>query len=135
MTLKSSFSLIIITKVVVVAVLIANSIYNFNQIHRLMLEDESRTMAYQNAILGNDVYFKDKTVMDVGCGTGILSIFCAQAGAKKVYAVEASDLANLAKEVVKENGFDEVIEVFISTIYEKLISIQYILNLNVRFFY
>ncbi|KAJ0174179.1 hypothetical protein K1T71_010325 [Dendrolimus kikuchii] len=92
------------------------SSYEDLEVHRLMLEDEPRTLAYQNAILSNEAYFKDKVVMDVGCGTGILSIFCAQAGAKKVYAVEASDLANLAKEVVKENGFDEIIEVIHSRV-------------------
>lgn len=76
-----------------------------------MLDDHPRTDAYRKAILENKSYFKDKIVMDVGCGTGILSIFCAQAGAKKVYAVEASKLANLAKEVIKENKFEEIIEV------------------------
>lgn len=76
-----------------------------------MLEDHPRTDAYRKAILENKSYFKDKIVMDVGCGTGILSIFCAQAGAKKVYAVEASKLANLAKEIIKENKFEEIIEV------------------------
>ncbi|XP_038992443.1 probable protein arginine N-methyltransferase 6 isoform X2 [Hibiscus syriacus] len=45
-----------------------------------------------------------KVVMDVGCGTGILSIFCARAGAKRVYAVDASDIALQANEVVKANN-------------------------------
>lgn len=76
-----------------------------------MLEDTARVQAYKQAILGNMEYFKDKVVMDVGCGTGILSIFCAQAGAKKVYTVEASNLASLARELVKENNFQNVIEV------------------------
>ena len=80
-----------------------------------MLEDSPRTEAYKNAILNNKEYFKDKVVMDVGCGTGILSVFCAQAGAKKVYAVEASQMADLAREIVKENGFDEIIEVIRET--------------------
>lgn len=75
-----------------------------------MLEDDPRTDTYRRAILENKSYFKGKVVMDVGCGTGILSIFCAQAGAKKVYAVEASKLANLGKDVVKENNFEEIIE-------------------------
>ncbi|CAH0764363.1 unnamed protein product [Diatraea saccharalis] len=87
------------------------SSYDDLEVHRLMLEDHPRTLAYKNAIMNNKSYFKDKIVMDVGCGTGILSIFCAQAGAKKVYAVEASNVGNLAREIIKENKFEDVIEV------------------------
>ncbi|CAH0401291.1 unnamed protein product [Chilo suppressalis] len=87
------------------------SSYEDLEVHRLMLEDNPRTLAYKNAIMNNKSYFKGKIVMDVGCGTGILSIFCAQAGAKKIYAVEASNVANLAREIVKENKFEDVIEV------------------------
>lgn len=54
--------------------------------------------------------------MDIGSGTGILSIFAAQAGAKKVFAVEASNLASLSKEIIKDNGFSDVIEVHNSKI-------------------
>jgi len=42
-----------------------------------------RTDAYRNAILNNSEYLKGKVVLDVGCGTGILSLFCVEAGAKK----------------------------------------------------
>lgn len=79
-----------------------------------MLEDDPRTSAYKNAIMSNKAFFEGKVVMDVGCGTGILSIFCAQAGAKKVYAIEASKIAGLAKEIVKENKFEDVIEVILN---------------------
>ena len=46
-----------------------------------------RTKTYQNVIYKNKFLFKDKVVLDVGAGTGILSLFCAKAGAKHVYAV------------------------------------------------
>lgn len=46
-----------------------------------------RTKSYQNVIYQNKFLFKDKVVLDVGAGTGILSLFCAKAGAAHVYAV------------------------------------------------
>lgn len=83
----------------------------FSQVHELMLRDRPRQEAYRNAILQNSALFKDKTVLDVGAGSGILSVFCAQAGAKKVYAVEASNVAQLTRQIVAENNFESVIEV------------------------
>lgn len=52
-----------------------------------MLKDTVRTGAYRNSILNNVNLFKGKTVLDVGCGTGILSMFAAKAGAKHVVGV------------------------------------------------
>lgn len=76
-----------------------------------MLEDRVRNQAYKQAIFDNQDRIKEKIVLDVGAGTGILSVFCAQAGASKVYAVEASEVYRVAKDVVKENGYENVIEV------------------------
>ena len=69
-----------------------------------MLEDHKRTGAYHQAILNNRSSFQDKAVLDVGTGSGILAIFAAQAGARKVYAVEATDMAKVAKRLVDSNN-------------------------------
>jgi len=69
-----------------------------------MIKDSVRTNAYRDAIINNKDVFKDKVVMDVGCGTGILSMFCAKAGAKHVYAVEFSDIAKQAENIIKLNN-------------------------------
>lgn len=61
--------------------------YAHHGIHEEMLKDEVRTGSYKNAILLNRHIFKDKVVLDVGCGTGILCMFAAQAGAKHVIGV------------------------------------------------
>uniref|UniRef100_A0A0D9XCW3 Protein arginine N-methyltransferase 1 n=1 Tax=Leersia perrieri TaxID=77586 RepID=A0A0D9XCW3_9ORYZ len=79
--------------------------------HQEMLKDVVRTKSYQNVITQNSFLFKDKVVLDVGAGTGILSLFCAKAGAKHVYAIECSQMADMAKEIVKSNGYSDVITV------------------------
>lgn len=53
--------------------------------HFTMLNDRERNQFYRSAI---DYNFKDKIVVEVGCGIGILSLFALQAGAKYVYAIE-----------------------------------------------
>ncbi len=73
--------------------------------------DDIRTSTYRNAIINNKVDFQDKIVMDVGAGSGILSIFAAKAGAKKVYAVEGSNMAESARILVESNGLSHIIEV------------------------
>uniref|UniRef100_T1GX56 type I protein arginine methyltransferase n=1 Tax=Megaselia scalaris TaxID=36166 RepID=T1GX56_MEGSC len=90
--------------------------YQDLEIHELMLKDRPRQEAYFNAILKNKDLFKDKVVMDVGAGTGILSAFCAKAGAKTVYAVEASNLAKLALNIIQENNLSEVVKVIYSRV-------------------
>jgi type I protein arginine methyltransferase len=60
-----------------------------------MLQDTVRTSLYQTAILSNSAQlFQNKTVMDLGAGSGILSYFAIKAGAEKVFAIEASGMAD-----------------------------------------
>ncbi|RYP71990.1 hypothetical protein DL771_004459 [Monosporascus sp. 5C6A] len=81
------------------------------EIHETMLKDTVRTDAYRDFIYNNKHLFKGKTVLDIGCGTGILSMFCARAGASRVYAVDASAIADKARENVYQNGLSDVITV------------------------
>ncbi|KAJ4360669.1 Ribosomal protein arginine N-methyltransferase rmt3 [Didymosphaeria variabile] len=85
--------------------------YKGNAIHREMIEDRVRTEGYRDFIEKNAELFKGKTVLDVGCGTGILSLFCARVGAKRVLAVDNSDIANRARENIARNGYQDKIEV------------------------
>jgi SAM-dependent methyltransferase len=71
--------------------------YGYLSQQQNMMQDYIRTSTYQRAILANLPDFKDKVVLDVGAGSGILSFFAIQAGARKVYAVEASTMAQHAE--------------------------------------
>ncbi|OTA96928.1 hypothetical protein M434DRAFT_392365 [Hypoxylon sp. CO27-5] len=83
--------------------------YNHHGIHEEMLKDEVRTKSYMNAIVQNKHLFKDKVVLDVGCGTAILSMFAVKAGAKHVIGVDMSTIIFKAKEIVKVNGMADKI--------------------------
>ncbi|MBA0693869.1 hypothetical protein Goari_004212 [Gossypium aridum] len=72
-----------------------------------MLKDVVRTKTYQNVIYQNKFLFQNKVVLDVGAGTGILSLFCAKAGAAHVYAVECSHMADMAEQIVETNGLSD----------------------------
>jgi protein arginine N-methyltransferase 1 len=83
--------------------------YDHHGIHEEMLKDEVRTKSYMNAIVNNKHLFKDKVVLDVGCGTAILSMFAAKAGAKHVIGVDMSTIIFKAREIVKANGLSDKI--------------------------
>ncbi|GCC35994.1 hypothetical protein chiPu_0014484 [Chiloscyllium punctatum] len=91
--------------------------YSDVSIHEEMIADSARTGCYRRALQGGlrpasgpeprarVSLLRGRTVLDVGAGTGILSVFCAQAGAARVYAAEASAvMAERAREVVEANG-------------------------------
>ncbi|CAH9102968.1 unnamed protein product [Cuscuta epithymum] len=76
-----------------------------------MLTDRVRMDSYYNAVFQNKHHFAGKAVLDVGTGSGILAIWSAQAGARKVYAVEATKMADHARELIRANNLEGVIEV------------------------
>lgn len=92
--------------------------YGYLSQQQNMMQDFVRTSTYQKAILGNLYDFSGKIVLDVGAGSGILSFFAAQAGAAKVYAVEASNMAQYAQQLVASNNLSERITVIAGKIEE-----------------
>ena len=42
-----------------------------------------------------------KVVLDIGCGTGILSMFAAKAGAKHVIGIDQSEIIYQAMDIVR----------------------------------
>merc|ERR1719278_813683 len=80
-------------------------------IHEEMLKDEVRTLTYRNSMWHNKHLFKGKTVLDVGCGTGILSMFAAKAGAAKVIGIDMSTIVEQAKKIVETNGLSDKVTI------------------------
>eukprot|EP00927_Polykrikos_kofoidii_P072929 TRINITY_DN69002_c0_g1_i1.p1 TRINITY_DN69002_c0_g1~~TRINITY_DN69002_c0_g1_i1.p1 ORF type:complete len:407 (+),score=78.95 TRINITY_DN69002_c0_g1_i1:118-1338(+) len=81
-----------------------------------MLKDSQRTGSYNFAITSNMSCFENKIVLDVGAGTCILSIMAARAGAKAVFAVEATDMAVRGRKIVEANGLGKIITVLQGTV-------------------
>jgi hypothetical protein len=74
-------------------------------LHVEMLDDRARTSVYIDAL--REVIRPDDVVVDIGTGTGVLAVAAARAGARHVYAVEASSIGTLAKAVFEANGLSE----------------------------
>jgi type I protein arginine methyltransferase len=86
--------------------------YGYFDIHRTMLDDVARTAAYRVALEENPSCVHGKKVLDIGCGTGILSMFAARGGASEVVGIDgAADIAAVARANVKHNGFDGTIKI------------------------
>jgi len=75
--------------------------------HFGMVRDTVRVLAYRRAIFR---HCRDKNVVEIGCGSGILSIFAAKAGARRVIAIEESGIADLAAAMFEANGVADRIE-------------------------
>lgn len=78
-------------------------------IHRAMLADSVRLKGYEAAIRA--VVRPGDVVIDAGSGTGVLAVLAALAGARKVYAIEASEYARVARQVAADSGVADRVEV------------------------
>ncbi|MEO5680631.1 MAG: class I SAM-dependent methyltransferase, partial [Acidimicrobiales bacterium] len=70
--------------------------------HRRYLADEPRLEAFRRAIF--DRVKPGDVVLDLGAGTGILGLLAAEAGAARVYSVEATALIELTRQIASANG-------------------------------
>jgi SAM-dependent methyltransferase len=77
--------------------------------HRELLADERRTNAFREAVLR--VVKPGDVVLDLGCGSGILSFFACQAGAARVYAIDQTHAADVASLLARHNGLSDRITV------------------------
>lgn len=77
--------------------------------HRKMLRDRFQCDAYR-CVLAASVKPGD-VVLNVGAGPGLLSLLAAQAGAARVYAVEHTSMAGMARELVRQNDAGRKVQV------------------------
>lgn len=96
--------------------------YGGIDIHETMLRDDTRTLAYQEALFSSIV--KDKVILDVGCGTGILSLFAAKSGAKRVIGIDNSPIISIARKIVERNKYDRIIQLVRGTVEEALLPLE-----------
>lgn len=83
---------------------IAISSFDF---HHSMLADELRTTSFLSAIEAS--VRPGHIVVDIGTGTGVLSVFAARAGASRVYAIEQEPIIGVAAEIAARNGMSDII--------------------------
>lgn len=77
--------------------------------HRQLLADTTRTLAFRDAL--RRVVTPEDVVLDLGSGSGILAYFAAEAGARKVIAIDRGHMADVITLMTKHLGFGERIEV------------------------
>ncbi|KAM8938733.1 protein arginine N-methyltransferase 3 [Pelodytes ibericus] len=100
------------------------SSYGHFGIHEEMLKDTVRTESYRDFMYQNRDVFKDKVVLDVGCGTAILSMFAVNAGAKQVIGVDQSDIIYQAMDIIRLNKMEDKISLVKGRIEEVVLPVE-----------
>jgi len=81
-----------------------------NDWHYAMMNDHPRNEFYRDCL--RRVVTPESIVLEIGAGSGLLSIIAASLGAKAVIAIEANrHLANVAREIIRRNGFESRIHI------------------------
>lgn len=83
--------------------------YGDLELQRRMVADRARTAAFARAI--REAVAPGDVVLDIGCGTGVLAMLAARAGARRVIAIDQSGIVQSAANLVKHNGLADRIEV------------------------
>lgn len=84
--------------------------------HEEIMRDEVTMLGFKAAIEANAELFQGATVLELGCGSGVLSMWAAQQGAANVIAVDASPVSQIARRLVRENRLEHVIQVLQCTV-------------------
>lgn len=83
--------------------------YESLEVHRWMLRDWPRMQAFDAAL--RELIRPDSVVLDVGAGSGVLSLMAAKAGAARVYAIERTPVARQARRLAHLNGLGHIVQV------------------------
>jgi protein arginine N-methyltransferase 7 len=76
-----------------------------NDWHYAMMNDHPRNVFYRDAL--RHIITPESVVLEIGAGSGLLSIIAASLGAKTVVAIEANrHLAAVAREIIRRNGHE-----------------------------
>ena len=101
--------------------------YSQIYIHEEMLRDHHRTSSYASAISASMPSVRGKIVVDIGCGTGILCLMAARAGAKQVIGIDVSSIVERTRRVIEKNGFSSTITIVQGKLEESIEKIRQLL--------
>jgi protein arginine N-methyltransferase 1 len=75
-----------------------------------MIADRVRMQAYAQAL--RNTVRDGSVVVELGAGPGIFAVLACQLGASRVYAIESSEIIQVAREVAIANGCEDKIEFY-----------------------